>query len=1058
MRTVVATTAAATLTLGLLSAPPAWADEGPHSPADRTVPIPETWEPGEANTDPRGGDPPEVPWTPPGSDPEARTAEDPEALVGTCADGINRGIQPWYPLERHQISDRLEMAVNTNNGNLVVQHRDLTVAGTGLDLSVSSFYNSARSYDGWTQTHGRHVGLNIFSDSIIFQGPSGYCERFDIDQEDGSFISPAGLNADLVELDNGHYALTFHRGEHEDQVWTFTAQGWWYSQADRNGNTHRLRYDSEGHLASIVDTQDRVTSFDWQGSEFEPELVEITDPVGQSATVQEWEGGQLVGLVDRAGDELAFDYTDSGQLTSITDATGATWSVGYNDDGQVSSLTVPDGSEGGASTFYAYDATFANTETVVSDPNGGESTFTFDDQGRQTEAVDQVGNTRSQTWTANSDVASTTDALEASVTYDFDEFNNLIGTELPTGAATSVGFADTANPAKPTSVTTPSGDELSLSYDDAGNLTRAVQEDMDIDVTSLSYTGQGLVSSVTDANGNETTFSYDSVGNLTEMAEPGPIGATTFGYDSLSRVTSVTDGNGTRLDYGYDRLDRIVSISHDGDVLQSIEYDGNGRQTATHTDQATTTWSYNGRGDLNASERTDSTGTEATSYTHDAAGNVTSITEHGNTTTYAYDAAFRLTSLVDHTGAETTFSSDANNRRTSIVHPDGAEEARSYDASGRLTSITTTGAADQTLVEASYTWGTAEGEDSAQLQSRTVNGETENFTYDGLQRLTSNGTVDYTYDDVGNLLEAGEEEFSYNDADQPTTARGEDVAHDEAGNMTGRGEYVYEYSVTKQNTRIDDGDGDLAAWLSYDTTDQTQMRGVTDVHDGDRIERQLSNTALGVTNIASEGERTSFVRDPNGELISMVAWDGDERFHYTLDHQNTVLALTAEGSEADAPDAVYAYSPYGEQNSDTLEDTRAGELNPFGYTGAYQFQDGTVHLSHRFYDTFTLGFTQPDPSRQELNNHTYAACDPINNTDPTGLQSYGACMLENIVVGFAVGGMVGMGWGAVAGAVGGSILGPAGTLAGGVGGASVGMLYGVAQGAIGGVVTGALMC
>ncbi|WP_283091646.1 RHS repeat-associated core domain-containing protein, partial [Nocardiopsis sp. MG754419] len=55
------------------------------------------------------------------------------------------------------------------------------------------------------------------------------------------------------------------------------------------------------------------------------------------------------------------------------------------------------------------------------------------------------------------------------------------------------------------------------------------------------------------------------------------------------------------------------------------------------------------------------------------------------------------------------------------------------------------------------------------------------------------------------------------------------------------------------------------------------------------------------------------------------------------------------------------------------------------YTGAYQFQDGTVHLSHRFYDTSTLGFTQPDPSRQELNNHTYAMCDPINNTDPTGL-------------------------------------------------------------------------
>jgi hypothetical protein len=65
-----------------------------------------------------------------------------------------------------------------------------------------------------------------------------------------------------------------------------------------------------------------------------------------------------------------------------------------------------------------------------------------------------------------------------------------------------------------------------------------------------------------------------------------------------------------------------------------------------------------------------------------------------------------------------------------------------------------------------------DGAASDQLQSRTVQGDTDTFTYDGLDRLTS----DYTYDDVGNLLSAGEEEFAYNDADQVTTARGEEGA------------------------------------------------------------------------------------------------------------------------------------------------------------------------------------------------------------------------------------------------------------------------------------------
>ncbi|MEV6819016.1 RHS repeat-associated core domain-containing protein [Nocardiopsis dassonvillei] len=95
---------------------------------------------------------------------------------------------------------------------------------------------------------------------------------------------------------------------------------------------------------------------------------------------------------------------------------------------------------------------------------------------------------------------------------------------------------------------------------------------------------------------------------------------------------------------------------------------------------------------------------------------------------------------------------------------------------------------------------------------------------------------------------------------------------------------------------------------------------------------------------------------------------------------------------------VYDYSPYGERTSESLEGTEAAVLSPFGFTGAYQFQDGTVHLNHRFHSTFTMGFTQPDPSRQEMNNYNYAQCDPINNTDPTGLCTASAV---DFVFGFA---------------------------------------------------------
>ncbi|NYH53606.1 RHS repeat-associated protein [Nocardiopsis arvandica] len=135
------------------------------------------------------------------------------------------------------------------------------------------------------------------------------------------------------------------------------------------------------------------------------------------------------------------------------------------------------------------------------------------------------------------------------------------------------------------------------------------------------------------------------------------------------------------------------------------------------------------------------------------------------------------------------------------------------------------------------------------------------------------------------------------------------------------------------------------------------------------------------------------------------------------------------------------------------------ELGPFGFTGAYQFQDGTVHLNHRFYDTTTLNFTQPDPSRQELNNYAYAACDPINNTDPTGLNAVtygcaavsiaGVALLAAGSVGFMAG--AGLAIGALAGtgaALQGSLVGAG--IATAVGASSVATAAGNAATLIGG--------
>uniref|UniRef100_UPI000515E6BC RHS repeat-associated core domain-containing protein n=1 Tax=Streptomyces californicus TaxID=67351 RepID=UPI000515E6BC len=67
---------------------------------------------------------------------------------------------------------------------------------------------------------------------------------------------------------------------------------------------------------------------------------------------------------------------------------------------------------------------------------------------------------------------------------------------------------------------------------------------------------------------------------------------------------------------------------------------------------------------------------------------------------------------------------------------------------------------------------------------------------------------------------------------------------------------------------------------------------------------------------------------------------------------------------------TYAYSPRGVQRAGTTEQVHQ----------PYRFAGGA-----RYYDPNIGRFTTPDPSGQEKNPYLYAAGDPVNKIDPTGL-------------------------------------------------------------------------
>ncbi|MGW7538602.1 RHS repeat-associated core domain-containing protein [Amycolatopsis sp. NPDC054798] len=997
------------------------------SAAPRTVAPPVTvWTPpSTVNKTPTGGQPPTAAWRP-GYKPGMAAA-----AVSSC--GVQEtGLLPQYPLERFKISDRMEALVNTHDGNLTITQRQLTVKGTGENLSLSQVYNNQRPGSGsfgtgWTLSHGQDVGLTFTGSDVVLHGDSGYCATF-THKTDGSYTPAPGVHAELTKAPGGKYLLTFNGS---NETWTFSPAGWLLSEADRNGNTVTPRYNSDGTTASITDTQGRVTTFGYSNG-----LVSaITDPTGTTAATYRYNNaGQLTDFTDRSGTSMHLTWTGTGDLASVQDPNGTTYSFGYDGAHRVTEVKFAR-QAGQVKTTFGY----GSGQTTETDANAHSATYKYDAQGRQSSATDALGHQQQASWTANGDVQIATDGLNNSTTNAYDPFNNLIGTQLPTGAKTSVGYTDAAHPHLPTTVTDPAGDRISRSYDNAGNVTKIHSDGLNADLQTLTYTQPfGQVSTSVDGNGHVTGYAYDNTGNLTTVTPPTPLGTTRYTYDSLSRVASVTDGRGIRLDYGYDKLDRVVSVTRhsDGVVLQAAAYDNNGSLTRRDTATATHVFGYDTGGQLLTDTRTDdSSPDEHLAYGYDLAGNLTSVTDPGGQTVYGYDAANRLTSLTDPFGQTTTFGYDNADRRTSTTWPGAGTQANGYDNSGRQTSLTVKNAAGTQLLQTTYSYTRPGGVDSDQMQSKTDATGTTNYAYDALQRLKTAGATSYSYDNASNMTKLGTSNFTYNAADQLVND-GRTRSYDTAGNLTGATNptETNNYSDTNQFVSGSDAAGNSFT-ATYDTLDQTQPRQLAYTTSSGTTTDRFTTTALGMTQAVHNGARTSLTRDPKGAIVTEKTGAG-ARYNIVTDYQGSVVALI---STTGAVAATYRYDPYG---GSTATGPNGGD-NPFHYLGQYQYGVDML-LGYRWYFPGWGRFLTPDPTGQEANHYAYAQNDPINNSDPTGAYSL-ANLGSNL--GGQLGGYIAAGVTAAACA---STAGLGCLVAGVVGGAMLGAAFGGLGAAIGG--------
>ncbi|MDV2980070.1 UNVERIFIED_CONTAM: RHS repeat-associated core domain-containing protein, partial [Actinomycetes bacterium ARC8] len=430
-------------------------------------------------------------------------------------------------------------------------------------------------------------------------------------------------------------------------------------------------------------------------------------------------------------------------------------------------------------------------------------------------------------------------------------------------------------------------------------------------------------------------------------------------------------------------------------------YDNAGNLTTRVDAAGTTTYTW----DAQNRPTGKTIGGVTTTVTYDGASNILTSVDPLGTVAYRYDGANRLAALAEPGGSCpatpvfpnstkcTGFEYDKANRRTVTKYPNGVKNTTTYDGAGKITDIAATNTSGTVLEKRAYTYTLNGAKDGGLRKTMTTDsGSVTTYGYDKLNRLTSavKGTVteSWTYDANSNRLAdtktgAATVYYAYNAADQlcwHATATGTCTAA-----PSGAVKYGYD---ANGNTTLAGSAGTTQAYNVFDQfTSNTSGSTVTNyTYAGTRNDERITagstsflNGTLGVTQQTKSGAATSFIRDPDGTLISMRTSTGAS-YYYTTDAIGSTIMLT---DSAQAKAVEYKYDSWGVQTSST--GTHAA-TNPWTYAGGYNdTTSNRIKFGARYYNPSRGRFTQPDPSGQEQNRYLYAAADPISNTDPSGL-------------------------------------------------------------------------
>ena len=643
-------------------------------------------------------------------------------------------------------------------------------------------------------------------------------------------------------------------------------------------------------------------------------------------------------------------------------------------------------------------------------PEGVTYSYSYDQRNRRTEVRDSAGQRTlhqydtygnvTRTETRNSD-----GSLATRMESTYDSRNRNTAATLPhKDEVTSVWrtMYDAEN--NVTATTDPSGNVDMMRYDAINRMS--AQTHRLNGIASYEYDKLNRLAKVTAPTGIVTSYEYDGLGR--KVAERSPDrGTTTYSHDLANNLVQRVTARGIMETYSYDALERIVSVTYPNthpskDENVTLSYDdctfGKGMLCKTEDESGTTEYSYDAFGNVTSQKHTELGVAYTTSYTWDKEDQISSLTlPSGRAIDYSRDSIRRIQGIeATINGTKQSIVSDisyrADNLMLGCTYGNGLTDSRGYDLQGRLTSQSLK-SANSTIDQRSYGYDV-----KSNITSMTVNGQSRSYSYDALDRLTSESyqpdddSTIYGYDPNHNrqtMVEQQGASESYGYLDGSNRLLRISAVDQQELLPAPKPDENYEYNDVGRLWRYHEG-GKLVAEYIYNAGGQ-RTRKVLYNEEGVTTSTIIYHWSMGM--LVEETTATGgLIRDYiHGESLMLVAQVDAQRSaqgkttenisYLYADHLQTPrLATSAVGS------VVWRWD--GDGFGDVAA-TGSAEIN-IRFPGQYHDAESGLHYNYyRYYGPTTGRYLSSDliGLGGGMNTYVYAMLNPITKVDRFGLLS-----------------------------------------------------------------------